>query len=243
MSTLHYGGEAIAYRVQLSARPARKLTIKVQPDGQVVVVAPADSSAEQIAAGVSKRARWIWEQLQPIRERLLHVRPRQYISGETHFYLGKRYPLKVSEDARAPQQVKLLRGMLCISLHQNRPEKVRELLFAWYRARAREQFSQRLERLSTQVRWLTHKPALRLQTMQTQWGSCSHSGTLTLNPHLVKAPPECIDYVLLHELCHLAEHNHSDAFWRLLGQVMPDWQPIKERLDAMVELYLNDVSG
>ncbi|MDP3815333.1 M48 family metallopeptidase [Pseudomonas sp.] len=241
MASLHYGGEAIAYRVQHLPRPARKLTIKVQPDGQVLVLAPADASAEQIAVGVNKRARWIWEQLQPIRERLLHVRPRQYISGETHFYLGKRYPLKVSEDACAPQQVKLLRGMLCISLRQNRPEKVRELLFAWYKERAREQFRRRLDNLLAQTPWIKSPPPLRLLTMQTQWGSCSHSGTLTLNPHLVKAPPECIDYVLLHELCHLAEHNHSEAFWRLLGQVMPDWQPIKERLDGMVELYLNDV--
>lgn len=241
MASLHYGGETIAYRVQLLPRPARKLTIKVQPDGQVLVLAPEDTSAEQISAGVNKRARWIWEQLQPIRERLLHVRPRQYISGENHFYLGKRYPLKVSESSSTPQQVKLLRGMLCISVRHNRPEKVRELLFAWYKARAREQFSQRLQRLTPQARWLTQQPALRLLTMQTQWGSCSHSGTLTLNPHLVKAPPECIDYVLLHELCHLAEHNHSEAFWRLLDQLMPDWQPIKARLDEMVELYLNDV--
>lgn len=241
MANLHYGGEAIAYRVQYAPRPARKLRIKVQPDGQVLVVAPADASAEQIAAGVNKRARWIWEQLQPIRERLLHVRPRQYISGETHFYLGKRYPLKIHEDPRVPQQVKLLRGMLCITLRQAKAEKVRELLFAWYKARAREQFRRRLDNLLPQTPWIKSPPPLRLLTMQTQWGSCSHSGTLTLNPHLVKAPPECIDYVLLHELCHLAEHNHSEAFWRLLGQVMPDWQPIKERLDAMVELYLNDV--
>lgn len=241
MASLYYGGETIAYRLQQAPRPARKLTIKVQPDGQVLVIAPAEASAEQISAGVSKRARWVWEQLQPIRERLLHVRPRQYISGETHFYLGKRYPLKVIEDASAPQQVKLLRGMLCVTLRQNRPTKVRELLFAWYKARAREQFNQRLERLVTQVSWLSQPTPIRLLTMQTQWGSCSHSGTLTLNPHLVKAAPECIDYVLLHELCHLAEHNHSEAFWRLLDQHMPDWQPIKLRLDEMVELYLNGV--
>ena len=131
--------------------------------------------------------------------------------------------------------------MLWVTLRHNSPDKVRELLFDWYKKRAREQFNQRLERLIAQTPWVTGKPALRLLTMQTQWGSCSHSGTLTLNPHLVKAPAECIDYVLLHELCHLAEHNHSEAFWRLLDKSMPDWQPIKARLDDMVELYLNDV--
>lgn len=242
MGQLHYGGEIICYQVRRLDRAAHKLTIKVQPDGQVQVLAPETASDEAIAEGIAKRARWIWEQLQPIRERLHLVRPRQYVSGETHFYLGKRYPLKVQVAPREPQRVKLLRGMLCVTLRQNSPDKVRELLFGWYKARAREQFNQRLERLMPHTLWVTSKPALRLLTMQTQWGSCSHSGTLTLNPHLVKAPAECIDYVLLHELCHLAEHNHSEAFWRLLEQSMPDWQPIKARLDEMVELYLNDVS-
>lgn len=77
--------------------------------------------------------------------------------------------------------------------------------------------------------------------MQTQWGSCSPKGQLTLNPHLVKAPRDCIDYVLLHELCHVAEHNHSEGFYRLMRQVMPQWEKVKERLDGMAYFYLNDV--
>ena len=137
MGQLHYGGEIICYQVRRLARVTRKLTIKVQPDGQVEVLAPQTASDEEINRGVANRARWIWEQLQPIRERLLQVRPRQYVSGETHFYLGKRYPLKVQEAPRAPQQVKLLRGMLCVTLRHNSPEKVRKLLFDWYKARAR----------------------------------------------------------------------------------------------------------
>ncbi len=75
--------------------------------------------------------------------------------------------------------------------------------------------------------------------MKKQWGSCSTRGSLMLNPHLVKAPKECIDYVILHELCHIAEHNHSDRFWRLLTQVMPHWKEVKAKLDEMAELYLN----
>ncbi len=63
--------------------------------------------------------------------------------------------------------------------------------------------------------------------MQTQWGSCSPNGRITLNPLLVKAPRECIDYVILHELCHIAEHNHSERFYRLLSQVMPKWEKTK----------------
>jgi predicted metal-dependent hydrolase len=74
--------------------------------------------------------------------------------------------------------------------------------------------------------------------MHTQWGSCSPQGRIILNPHLVKAAHDCIDYVILHELCHLAEHNHSERFYRLMNQVMPQWEKVKERLDVMASSLL-----
>lgn len=98
----------------------------------------------------------------------------------------------------------------------------------------------RLEAMLSQTLWVVDKPPLRILTMQTQWGSCSPKGRLTLNPHLVKAPGACIDYVILHELCHIAEHNHSEQFYKLLKQVMPNWESVKERLDRMANLLLND---
>ena len=88
--------------------------------------------------------------------------------------------------------------------------------------------------------WVQGIPSFRIMTMKKQWGSCSRQGQLMLNPHLVKASKECIDYVILHELCHIAEHNHSEKFWRLLNQVMPNWKEVKARLDDMAELYLNE---
>ncbi len=75
--------------------------------------------------------------------------------------------------------------------------------------------------------------------MRTQWGNCSPSGVLTLNPHLVKAPTICIDYVILHELCNLVEYNHSERFYQLLNQVMPDWSKIKNQLDMMANKLIN----
>jgi predicted SprT family Zn-dependent metalloprotease len=69
------------------------------------------------------------------------------------------------------------------------------------------------------------------------WGRCSPHGRITLNPHLVKASRECIDYVILHELCYIAEHNHSESF-RLMSQVMPGWEKTKERLDGMAARLL-----
>ncbi len=88
--------------------------------------------------------------------------------------------------------------------------------------------------------WVSGRPSFRILTMKKQWGSCSSKGMLMLNPHLVKAPKESIDYVILHELCHIAEHNHSERFWWLLTQVMPQWKEVKAKLDDMAELYLNE---
>ena len=76
---------------------------------------------------------------------------------------------------------------------------------------------------------------MRLQAMRVQWGSCSPTGRITLHPGLVRAPRECIDYVVLHELCHLASHDHSPRFYRLLDRHLPGWKAVKQRLDGMAE--------
>lgn len=124
------------------------------------------------------------------------------------------------------QGVKLLRGKLEVSVRQRSAEKVRDLLADWYKARAKEVFARRLNAMLDQAIWVTGRPALRILTMQTQWGSCSPHGRITLNPHLVKASRDCIDYVILHELCHIAEHNHSEQFYRLMSQVGKDQRAI-----------------
>ena len=117
---------------------------------------------------------------------------------------------------------------------------VKGLINDWYKYRAEHIFHERLHYLLPQTTWVKGIPGFRILPMQKQWGSCSAKGTLMLNPHLVKAPKECIDYVILHELCHIAEHNHSERFWRLLTQIMPHWKEVKSRLDGMAELYLNE---
>lgn len=88
------------------------------------------------------------------------------------------------------------------------------------------------------LRWVKASPPMRLQWMRMQWGSCSPHGRITLHPALVQAPRVCIDYVVLHELCHLSSHNHSATFYRLLDRHMPGWRAVKERLDGMAEVLL-----
>jgi predicted metal-dependent hydrolase len=237
-----YGEQTIHYEVLRKEKP-RKVTIKVHPDKRVVAIAPLDASTESIQKAITKKSRWVWKHLNTLNVQKEHVLPRQYVSGETQFYLGRRYVLKVSYDNDCEPDVKLLRGKLTVTLKQaqeHQSQKVKTLINTWYIEHAKNIFNERLNSVAPKATWLTNIPPFRMRAMKKQWGSCSKKGILILNPHLVKAPKECIDYVILHELCHIAEHNHSEKFWSLLTRVMPGWKEIKYNLDEMAELYLNE---
>jgi predicted metal-dependent hydrolase len=229
-----YGDERIQFCRVDRAKMINRVQIRVHPDCRVVVAAPVDTDDQSVLLAVKKRARWIYEQMRGFRKQNEHCIARKYISGESHLYLGKQYVLKVIEAPNQKQRVKLLSGKLEVSIHGRQVGTVRSLLDSWYKDKAREVFSRRLDAMLDHTLWVSERPQFRTRVMQTRWGSCSPNGCLTLNPYLVKAPRECIDYVILHELCHIAEHNHSERFYRLMNQVMPNWEATKERLDGMV---------
>jgi len=239
-----YGDDEFYYKVTyLPARQEQvrqKIAIHIHPDGTVQVDAPEGAETADIKQAVSKRARWVVKHLAEIRERQQEVLPRRYISGESHFYLGRRYMLKVNHVPKSTPEVKLFRGRLTVTTPDKSPESVKGLLLGWYKTHAKSIFQRRLDLLAEQVIWTRKSlPQVRLLTMKRQWGSCSPRGNIILNPHLVKAPRDCIDYVILHELCHLREHNHSPRFYRLLNLLMPEWQSVKAKLDNMSEILLN----
>lgn len=237
--SITYGDECIGFSIHFVSRPVRRVAIHIHPNGSVQVDVPVDTDVSEVVAAVRRRARWIWRRLRAYRDRTRHVLPREYVSGESHFYLGKRYVLKVIYHPTAPQSVKLLRGQLEIRTRSRDADKVRALLDAWYRQRAEDVFTRRLAECVAKVSWLKADPGFRLLTMKTQWGSCSPKGELLLNPLLVKAPGHCVDYVIFHELSHLKEHNHSQRFYELLGGHLPDWEKRKAELDGLAEQLLN----
>ena len=249
-----YGNDTICYDVIRKPKPsdtakkiARKVVIKVHPDQRVVASVPHDASEDAISDAMHKRARWIWQSINDFAKQKDTVLHKRYVSGETQFYLGKRYVLKVIVDTEKVPNVKLSRGKLNVTIKDetsksidDRVLKIKPLIDKWYQHKAKAIFHERLAELLPKATWVTGIPSFRVMAMKKQWGSCSSKGNLMLNPHLVKAPKECIDYVILHELCHIAEHNHSERFWRLLTQVMPNWKEVKAKLDDMAEMYLNE---
>jgi hypothetical protein len=228
VETFTYGGDTIQYEVSFLAS-RRTLAIEVHPDCRVLVRAPQDCDKALIAQRVQKRARWISRQIEEFERYRPRTPPRQYVNGESHLYLGRQYRLKISAAAKAG--IRLSRGNLLVSAPGGHgPQRINALLDRWYLERARFVFGDVLKAGLDRFR-LTEQPRLVVRTMRSRWGSLSPSGTMTLNVNLVRAPRRCIEYVVTHELCHLRHRNHEPRFFKLLGQVMPDWQQRKERLE------------
>lgn len=235
---LLYGSDEIAYRVVENQRLAKRVRIHVGPDGDVEVEAPAGLAAETVHEAVQKRARWVFRHVASAGEAKMHVLPRTYISGEAHFYLGRRFKLIVVPAQRGGSSVRLWRGQIEVALPITDPAAVRRRLTNWYREKAKAHFARKLPELVDRFEEIGTVPEFQLLAMEKQWGSCSPSGRLSLNPALIKAPVHCIEYVLIHELCHLVEHNHSKRFYALLGCHCPSWRAWKQELDGCAELLL-----
>ncbi len=236
-----YGEEVIAFSLRRqSSRTVTRVAIHVEPDARVLVDAPDTAPLADVLTAVKKRARWISQHVGAARARLAHVLPREYVSGESLHYLGRRYRLKVIVNTEAAVEARMRGVFIAVTVPESVPSVIKSALDAWYRQRARELFAGRLAAVAAPLRWVKQLPPTRLQFMTVQWGSCSPSGRITLNPLLVKVPRECIDYVLLHELCHLLHHNHSPKFYRTLDRHMPNWRVVKEKLDNLAEVVFRN---
>jgi predicted metal-dependent hydrolase len=224
-----YSGQEISCQVLYTDR--KTMEVAVHPNGQVIITAPTDAGLDAIRHRVCKRARWICRQLAYFQQFQPRTPPRRYVGGETHLYLGRQYRLKLCKGKS--DDIKLTRSHFIVTCRDEAsPAKVRQLLDRWYLVKARAKFSEFLElRLPEFQRMGYDRPSLHIRSMKTRWGSLSPNGVLTLNRDLIRAPRECIDYVITHELCHLKYSNHSAEFYRLLERILPDWERRKARLE------------
>lgn len=228
--SVQYGGHRIDFAIVRRERTT--LEIAVEPDATVVVAAPQDASLVAIEQKVRKRAAWIRRQQRYFIQFLPRTPDRQYVAGETHLYLGRQYRLKVVPHVQAA--VKLARGFIVVQTHKpERTEVTRELVEKWYRERAHAKFAERLELnlLRFPVPHDFRPKGLIVRQLRQRWGSMSPSRRLLLNRRLIEAPIDAIDYVITHELCHIAIPHHGPAFFELLDRILPDWRKRKERLE------------
>jgi len=219
-------------RFELRRSSRRTIGITVQLGGTVVVTAPFRASMGKIHEALEKHGTWVRKKVAELREAPPPPPPPRWIDGEPHRYLGRRYPLRIlrGED----RGVWLTDHEILVHLPDPRErDLVRKLVEDWMRNEARTLFHHRMERLvhGTRALQLRRFPTLNIRRMKSRWGSCSPRGRILMNTHAVKLPLSLVDYILMHELCHLKVPNHSAAFWDHLTDCMPDWEKRKKALD------------
>jgi predicted metal-dependent hydrolase len=228
--SVRYGEHQIDFSIV--RRDRTTLEIAVEPDASVVVAAPQDAQLAAIEEKVRKRAAWIRRQQRYFIQFLPRTPDRQYVAGETHLYLGRQYRLKIVPHVQAT--VKLVRGFIVVQTHRpERTEVTRELVEGWYRQRAHSKFTERLEvnLLRFPAPEDFRPKGLIVRQLRQRWGSMSPASRLLLNRRLIEAPIDAIDYVITHELCHIAVPHHGPEFFELLDRVLPDWEKRKHRLE------------
>jgi len=229
---LVYGSRHIDYRIRHTNRKTLRLT--VTPKGELNVVAPLGAKPDHVVRLVDRKAAWVFRKLRQVQDFHPLPTPHQYLSGETFLYLGRQYRLKVHVGPHNPAKLK---GKF---LHVTVPDKndtkaVEASVWRWYRKRAENVFPRYLDQaLVIARRHDIPEPSLTIRRMTTRWGSCTSKGRVTLNLYLIQTPAHCIEYVIMHELCHLKHLNHSKAFYSLLTRCMPDWQQRKAVIDKIV---------
>jgi len=230
--TVEYGKRRIDYELLYSQRDS--LTINVHPDLSVVVKAPAGKAPAEVAKRVKRKAPWIIRQLtffdrfQPLPS------DKDFVGGETHLYLGRQYRLKIVESS--DETVKLIGKCLKVfTKHKSDADWIRKLVRIWFDLHAKAALERRLLGcMETAKRADIPHPPILYRYMKRRWGSCTKTDQITLNIELARAPVHCIDYVIMHELCHLKHKDHSSTFWKLLSKLMPDWEVRKKRLEEVI---------
>lgn len=223
------GEKLIRFTLKRSKR--KTLRISVLPTDEILVTAPAGTDLPAVKERVLKRAGWIlkWQSIST--RQSTPSSTRLYVPGESHLFLGRQFRLKVDPDARGVRRhgSRIIVG----GVDPSEPARIRNRLNSWYAREARSIFS---ERLTACLDLFRHddiaRPTLKVKPLAKRWGSYvrgTHS--LILNRHLVRMPLPMIDYVIVHELCHIHHPHHGQGFLDALTAKMPDWRKRRDELN------------
>jgi predicted metal-dependent hydrolase len=201
------------------------------PDGHIRISAPIHMDLEMIRLYTISRLAWIRKHQKKMQSQPREAK-REYLSKESHHYLGKRYLLKVRKNAHS-NNVRLLHSHIELSLRTELDrEKRKELMDAWYRKQLKEIVAKQI------ARW---EPIMNIKVaefgvkkMKTKWGTCNREASrIWLNLELAKKPIQCIEYIVVHEMVHFLERNHTNRFVSLMNNYLPDWRELKEELNRL----------
>ena len=196
-------------------------------EGAVSIIVPNGLECERINQILSDKRQWIKNKIHLHRE-ALPINAKDYVSGESFSYLGRNYRLKVNRGHFKP--VKLVQGRLMVAVPNasDQPHMIRNALVRWYRCRAEVKLQEKSKRYAAIIG--VEPTGVGIKTFKSRWGSCSTKGKIDFNWKIIMAPNRIVDYVVVHELCHLKQHDHSPQFWKQVERVIPDYLDCKEWL-------------
>jgi len=229
MDAIQFGSKKIDFSLEYSNR--KSLGITVTPELSVLVKAPIDTSMEKIKEKLRKKAPWIIRQQSFFLSFHPKTPARKFIGGETHLYLGRQYRLQIQ--IGKDESVKLKGKFIEVTAREK--SRAKDLLNGWYLQHAKTKFHAIAQPLIDKFKKHKVEPSsIVFRDMPTRWGSCTPKGKIILNPELIKAPKGCIEYVIIHELCHLIHHDHTQKFIDLQTKEMKDWAKWKMKLEKLL---------
>jgi predicted metal-dependent hydrolase len=216
-----YLGESIRYEIKYKNRTSIGITIDSY--GNVEVHAPKGTADGRVLQLLEEKWDLIQQKLKEMKDRLLGPQKKVYEYGESFLYLGNSYPIEVFQDINITQEhVVLKEDKLHIYVKQPDTEKIKQTLKRFYYQQCKAIVAESIS--SYQSNFKTKPRSLRISDSKTTWGTCDSKLQLTFNWRLAMAPREVIDYVVVHEMCHMVHLNHDRSFWRLVGKIMPDYK-------------------
>lgn len=228
-----YDNRKILYMIKRSDR-RRTVGIYISLNGEVVIRSPRFLKEDKIEDIVRKRARWIKEKQEFIKNNSQLGSEKEFVSGESFSYLGRQYRLKVIKSALKEEEgCKLMRGRFFIGINGDLSSAetrgaVKKALIEWYIGRARETIPERVELYAHQIgKW---PERIEIKDHRSRWCSCSRNGVVRFNWKIIMAPVSILDYVIVHELCHLIHQPHSARFWQKVQAIIPDYARRRKRL-------------
>ncbi len=218
-----------SYEYYLVREKRKTVSLVVQPSLKIILKCPTDCDEERIQKFLKKKWKWLEKQLSFFKK-FKNKTKKEYISGESFLYLGRQYKLLVRRAKEDSIKLKYGRILLHTTKKVSDKKHNKKMLDNWYSARLDKIFDERYREVLKKFDY-KFEPKLSTRKMNKRWGSFMSNKRIVLNPKLIQAPKECIDYVITHELCHMKYKNHSAKFYELLKSKIRNWKEVKEKLE------------
>jgi len=218
------------YKIILSKR--RSISLEVKDSGEVVVRAPLMTPQHKIKEMLEKHQNWITKVQTKVK--LTQIKKHKFLDGELFYFLGEKYSLKIVKSIENTRKPLVLNNEFL--LRENRQQDAKEIFTKWYRNEARTYVEDRANQYAQEFGFRYKN--IKIKDTKTRWGSCSRLQNLNFSWRLVMSPPEIIDYVIVHELCHLKQMNHSKKFWREVETIIPNYKTRRKWLKANKGLFI-----